>query len=164
MSLPSMRVFFKKKNIRALFFIAVLLWCLGFSSQSLFPNTAFAAVSYPIFKRVYGTVCHQLDIKTFNFMGHNLFVCARCTGIYLGALLTSFLSIIFFPKLKLGLKLLYAAILPVIFDVVMSSFNFYRYSKYIAFSTGLFFGSVVFLYILETVENYFSSNRINDHE
>lgn len=152
----------KSKSLRLLFFIAILIWCIGFASQSLFPDSAFAVITYPILKRTYATVCHQLDIKTFSFLGHKLFVCARCTGIYLGALIMSIASLIFFPKLSLKLKLLYAAILPVVFDVIMSTLNIYSYSKFVAFLTGLFFGSVVFLYILETVENYFSRDRIKD--
>ena len=152
----------RKRTFRIIFFAAALIWCIGFSSQSLFPGTGFAVISYPFLKRTYGIVCHQVDAKTFDFLGHKLFVCSRCTGIYLGALFTSLVSIIFFRKLKLGLKLLYICILPIIFDVVMSSFDVYIYSKLVAFLTGLFFGSVVFLYILESVENYFTKDRMND--
>ena len=154
----------KKKNVRFLFFIVVLFWCIGFASQSLFPGSGFAIVTYPVLKRFYGTVCHQVDVKTFSFMGHKLFVCARCTGIYMGALLTSFSALFFFPRLKLGIKLLYAAILPVIIDVVMSTLDIYRYSKYLAFFTGLFFGSVVFIYILDAIENHFNGNKIDNNE
>ena len=159
----SFKDYFRRKTFRILFFVAVLLWCIGFSSQSLFSNTGFAVVSYPILKSTYGAVCHQLSVKTFSFMGHKLFVCARCTGIYLGALLTSILSLLFFSKLKLGLKLLYVSVLPVMLDVLLSSIHVYVYSKYIAFLTGLFFGSVVFLYILESAENYFYKNRMKDN-
>ncbi len=153
-----------KRVLRELIFTAVFIWCMGFTSQSLFSGSGFAVISYPFLKKIYGTVCHQLDVKTFSFLGHKLFVCARCTGIYLGALFMSLLSLFLFPKLKLGLNLLYASVLPVIFDVLMSSFHIYTYSKYVAFLTGLFFGSVVFIYILETVENNFGTNGIKDNE
>ncbi len=158
----SLKTALRKRAFRIIFFAAAFIWCAGFSSQSLFPGTGFAVISYPFLKHTYGIVCHQLDAKTFNFLGHKLFVCARCTGIYLGALLTSLVSIIFFRRLKLGLKLLYIAVLPIVIDVIMSSFDVYNYSKFAAFLTGLFFGSVVFLYILESVENYFAKDRMKD--
>lgn len=44
----------------------------------------------------------------------------------------------------------------VLMDVVLVLFNFYSYSKFVAFITGTFFGSVVFLYILSVFENSFS--------
>jgi len=30
-------------------------------------------------------VCHQIDTRSFHLWGHQMPVCARCTGIYLGA-------------------------------------------------------------------------------
>ena len=32
-----------------------------------------------------GVVCHQLTERSFHVSGHQLAVCARCTGIYVGA-------------------------------------------------------------------------------
>ncbi len=144
-----------KLFIRMFFFIALLLWCIGFSAGSLFPSSQITAVLYPLLKHAYSDVCHQLPSKTFVIAGHPLLVCARCTGIYSGALLISFVSLFFLKNLNIGIKLLYAALVPVLLDVILSTAKIYIYSKYLAFATGLFFGSVVFIYILAAVENNF---------
>ena len=36
--------------------------------------------------RSFGVVCHQLPERAFHVAGHPLAVCARCWGLYLGAL------------------------------------------------------------------------------
>lgn len=42
-------------------------------------------------------ICHQLPARTFHLDGHPLPLCARCTGIYLGAL-TAFVTIFLFKR------------------------------------------------------------------
>jgi uncharacterized membrane protein len=133
----------------------LLIWCIGFSSPSLFPNSQLIKIFHPVIKNLYGTVCHQQNDKTFIFSGQKFLVCARCTGIYFGALLMSFLSLFFFTKLQLKSKALYFASAPILFDVICSTFEIYKYSKDVAFITGMFFGSIVFLYIASILENNF---------
>lgn len=153
----------KKKILRSIIFISLLVWCIGFSSQELFPKTSFSAVSFPILKHIYGLVCHQRIAKTFFINGHRLLVCARCTGIYLGALAISLLSLFFFRKISLGIKLLYVSLVPMLIDVLFTTLRIYSYVKFIAFGTGLFFGSVVFIYILAAIENNFLDQKINNN-
>jgi len=152
----------KRNFLRLGIFFLLTVWCFGFSFESLFPGSSLAAVSYPILKHAYGEVCHQIPAKTFLIGGKKLLVCARCTGIYLGALTISLLSLFFFKKLKLEVKLLYVSITPILIDVIFSSFNIYKYSKIIAFGTGLFFGSIVFVYILATIENIFIEKKFSE--
>lgn len=45
------------------------------------PSYLFALAVY----LVGGAVCHQLDERSFHLWGRQMPVCARCTGIYLGA-------------------------------------------------------------------------------
>ena len=144
-----------KISLRLVLFFMLIVWCFGFSFESLFPNSSLAAISYPLLKHAYGEVCHQVPSKTFVIENHKLLVCARCTGIYLGALVLSFLSLFIFKKLNFGIKLLYISLVPILIDVIFSSLSIYKYSKLIAFGTGIFFGSIVFIYILTTLENNF---------
>ena len=139
--------------IRLILFIAVALWCTGILYNSLFPDSAFTIISSLLLKKMYGVVCHQRIEKTFLVNGHHFFVCARCTGIYAGALLISFLSLFSFPKLPGKVKFLYILSFPMLVDVLSTTLGIYSYSKFIAFITGLFFGSVVFVYILAALEN-----------
>ncbi len=161
MQLQSNRTNKLKVILRSIIFLSLLVWCIGFSSQVLFPQSSLSAVSFPILKRVYGIVCHQRIAKTFFIKGHRLFVCARCTGIYFGALAISLLSLFFFKKISFGIKLLYVSIIPMLADVIFTTLRIYSYVKFIAFGTGLFFGSVVFIYILASIENNFLDQRIN---
>lgn len=144
-----------KFTLRIFIFFLLLFWCLGIVSNLLISNPVYAAISQPILKKVYGTVCHQIEAKTFSINGHKFFVCARCTGIYLGALIFSFVSLFYFPKMNWGLKLLYLSMLPMLLDVFLTWIGAYNYIKFLSFSTGLFFGSVVFIYILAAIENNF---------
>ncbi len=148
-------ILISRKILRVFIFLSLSIWCLGIISDLIIANPAYAAVSHPVLKKIYGTVCHQIDDKTFSFNGQKLFVCARCTGIYLGALITSFISLFYFRKINFGMKLLYASMLPMLLDVIFTSIGFYSYIKYLAFSTGIFFGSIVFIYILAAIENNF---------
>jgi uncharacterized membrane protein len=86
--------------------------------------------------------------------GKKLFVCIRCTGIYLGALLFSFI-LIFSKTLKVGRGLFLASLSAMISDIILYSTGIFNYSKYFAFMTGFFFGSIAFLYIFNILENEF---------
>lgn len=47
-----------------------------------------AALPYLFALTVYligSAVCHQIDARSFHLFGHQLPVCARCTGVYFGA-------------------------------------------------------------------------------
>ncbi|MEO8399059.1 MAG: DUF2085 domain-containing protein [Ignavibacteriaceae bacterium] len=139
--------------LRVLFSFLLVIWILGFASLSIF-QSSFAVIISPFLKKIYAAVCHQIDYKTINFFGQKLFVCSRCTGIYFGAFLSSFYLI--FDSRKIGLKnsFLLAASILIIMDVVFYSIGLYEYSKSIAFITGLFFGSIVFVYILIIIEKF----------
>src|SRR4051812_3618485 len=75
--------------LRRAFLAASTLWL------ALIPLAAFAATRpsapssiYALAAGVYGVghfVCHQLPARSFHLWGAQLPVCARCTGIYLGA-------------------------------------------------------------------------------
>ena len=150
------RLIKNKKVLRTIIFLSLLIWCFGFSFNLLFGNSIESAIAYPFLKKIYHTVCHQLDEKTFSINGEKLLVCARCTGIYLGALISSIASLIFIRNISIKMKLLYFSMIPMLIDVLSTTLGVYTYSKELAFFTGLFFGSVVFIYILAAIENNFT--------
>ena len=109
-------------------------------------------VSY-LMNKIYSTVCHQENFKCISYEGHQILVCARCTGIYLGAFIAAIVELRFiFPELPL--KLLFVSIIPVLFDVFLSTTGVYHYSKIIALCTGIVFGFVVYLFIIKELENF----------
>jgi hypothetical protein len=79
--------------LRRAFLISSLTWA------ACLPLTAFAASRPDAASLVYGfavaaysvghLICHQLPARSFHLWGAALPVCARCTGIYLGASLAA---------------------------------------------------------------------------
>jgi uncharacterized membrane protein len=79
--------------LRRAFFILAVVWSV------LLPLTAFAASRPDASSMAYGfaltiyrvghLICHQLPSRSFHLWGAALPVCARCTGIYVGAAATA---------------------------------------------------------------------------
>ncbi len=149
--------------VRFLFFAIILLWTTGFFFPVLNLNFNGAALINYILKFNYGLVCNQSQEATFTINSSYLLVCARCTGLYTGALAMSVLLLFYNIKPKQSLLPLILFSLPLLFDVISVRAGLYEYSKTVALFTGVLCGSVIYLYILETVENsYYSLNRKAD--
>jgi len=134
-------------TLKIIFFIAITLWIVGIFIEFIIPYFNGLSYAYPVISRLYSTVCHQQFEKLIEFNGHHSLVCSRCSGIYLGGFLSSFI-LLFIPTLKIrnGKIILFAA-LPMLVDVLLYSFGIYSYSKTIALITGLLFGFVGITYI-----------------
>ena len=148
----------KQTFFRIILFFVLLLWCVGFSLKSIFPHSIEVIVFSPVLKKIYSSVCYQDDLRTFTVSGEKFFVCIRCTGIYIGAFIFSFISI-FLKRIKISKKLFLAGLSAVIADVALHSSGMFSYSEYFAFVTGFFFGSVAFLYILIILETEFFNGK-----
>jgi len=109
-------------------------------------------ISYVI-NKVYSTVCHQENIKCISYLGHRMFVCARCAGIYSGAFIVAIVELRFiFPELPL--KLLFVSVTPLLIDVALTTTRTYEYSKILAFLTGIISGFVIYLFVIKELENF----------
>lgn len=102
-------------------------------------------------KFIAGKLCHTDPSKIPSVLGHNLFLCSRCSGIYAGAFLTGLLVL---PagyltkfKLKNPLRIPLAMLLPMAADVLLYNSGIYSYNFTIAWFTGFLSGSGVILYI-----------------
>jgi len=104
--------------------------------------------------RAYSLVCHQETEKLISSGVYSSKVCARCTGIYSGAVIS--ISLLFFIKLtkSINIKYLLLASLPIFLDVLFYNLNIYTYSKLIAFSSGILFGSAGFFYIASGIDKF----------
>jgi uncharacterized membrane protein len=81
-------------------------------------------------------------------------VCARCTGIYFGAMIASLLNLL--PvSVSISKRFLIYSALPMIIDVIMLNAEIYHYNKLVAFITGNIFGASVFIFIFEIIKDYF---------
>lgn len=151
-------VFSRRPNIsliRISVFIIMLIWCIGFLSPAF--NSDFSLASFPLLNLIYSKFCHQDSAKSFYINGNSLLVCARCTGIYLGILAGIFSLLCLNIKFKIEtIKPLILLSLPMLLDVTFYNIGLYGYSKIIAFSTGLLFGTVTIIYL----DNFIEKNMI----
>jgi len=152
------------KAVNYLFFFLLLFWSAGFLFPVLSPQFTGKPIVNQLLNYNYSIVCHQSESSEINFGSAQLVVCARCAGIYLGALLITIIMLFNLLKLKLSLIPLLIFSAPLVIDAFAVRLNIYAYSKTIAFITGLMFGSIVLIYILETIENSFNllSKRKNE--
>lgn len=142
----------KTRIVSILLFILLLIWNLGIFSPALkfISNNIIQAI--PFLKISYSKVCHQIPEKSMTINSSYILVCSRCTGIYIGALLTSLIMILLnLSKNKSTIKLFLFSSLLMLLDVISYNLGIYGYSKTIAFSTGFLLGSVVILYIREGI-------------
>jgi len=129
------------------------VWYIGLSFPIIFSSSEFIILT-PLIKKAYSNVCHQESYKVIAIGGHQFLVCSRCLGIYTGALIFSFISIFIRITPKQIIKLIILSFVMIFADILFYKTGLYGYSKYIAFGTGLFSGSVTFIYILNEFENY----------
>ena len=92
-----------------------------------------------------------------------MLVCARCAGIYFGALITGLLFL--FNRIsELKIKVLVIVSIPLLLDVCLIFLGAYKYSQTIALITGLAFGSIIYLFLLSELENIFVNKAIKRNE
>jgi uncharacterized membrane protein len=109
---------------------------------------------------VFAPLCHQRPERCFFLAGFPLAVCARCTGIYLGA----FLGLIARPLLRPLTDLrppraatFLAASLPIAVDAAANLFGIWRSPGALRFGSGLIWGPVLPFYFLAGLGSLFAS-------
>ena len=147
--------------IKILFISIIIIWTFGFLYPILV-NKQFDVTNY-IFKRIYSPVCHQDHNKCITINSNEMLVCARCAGIYSGAFIVGLAALLFqFAPIKI--KTLIILLVPLIVDVTFTTIGIYFYSKTIAFTTGLIFGSIVSLFLLNEIEDLFLNKKNKENE
>ena len=150
-----------KLRIKIFIFILISIWYAGIFFECLSKFYPKSIIILPFLKKTYSLVCHQNLEKLIELnYGHTL-VCSRCAGIYSGILLASIFSLFIKKEIKINLKLLSISTMPLIIDVFLTLLNIYTYSKTLAFFTGLFFGSVLFLYFYKSLINLFHEIQLD---
>ena len=142
-----------KLRFRLILFIALLFWAAGIFFECIALPFNPLIIGYPFVYNTFSHVCHQEPDKLINLTCGSTLVCARCTGIYLGLLFNSTINIFVVLKIKTSLKLLALCTVPMALDVLFVVINIYPYSKAVAFTTGLLFGSILFLYLYDGLNN-----------
>jgi len=147
--------------LRIIFFLLILIWVFGFSLPFFIPIDQQTIILYQFFHKIYSGVCHQLEYKSISVFGYYFHVCARCSGIYIGAFIGSIISLFYLKQKHLKIKYFYIAAFPIIIDVLFQSLNISEYIKLSAFLTGIIFGFTVFIFFISAIENYFIVHKTN---
>ena len=85
--------------------------------------------------------CHRKEERCIRILGHKSVLCARCTGIFVGILITYFLFAI-----KVVVPFMFSSILmiPLLIDGVSQFLNFRQSNNTLRFTTGVLFSLGLF--------------------
>lgn len=133
-------------KINLIIFCTLLLWCSGFLIYLFFPSSTVLNIAYPFLKQFYSGICHQQPDKCINSENMYYLICYRCSGIYIGGLISSLLPVRI--KLKKSLNLFVASFAILIADVFLNTSGIKQYDATIAFITGVCSGFTVILLLL----------------
>lgn len=124
-----------------------LAWCMAIFAAPLLASyhPMLASFIYMFFS----PICHQLPERSFFLAGHQIAVCARDTGIYLGALLGIVLYPIRQPKVSRWHFLI--ASLPIAFDGGGQLLGLWTSTNLVRVTTGLLIGIVGTLFLLPKI-------------
>jgi hypothetical protein len=128
----------------------LLLWCVGSVYPYLVSNNINHLVS-TFLNHSYSLVCHQADQKLISLNGSSTYLCARCTGIYVGALFMAVSLLMINIRTNISLKPLITASSIILLDVIFINANLYIYSSWIAFTSGFLFGTVIYIYVFDVL-------------
>lgn len=138
--------------LKILLFFALLIWNIGiFSPCFIAKENLFF---HHLVKFIYSPVCHQKLERSFTCNYLQFMVCARCMGIYFGAMLAAGFNLLHISVSISKRFLIYSAI-PLLADVIMLNLGVYQYNKFLSFVTGNLFGASVFIFIFEILKDYF---------
>jgi uncharacterized membrane protein len=73
----------RNRRIHFVLMILAAMWCAGFLAAPIVDQLGGNAW---FLRRFYGTVCHQIEARSFGIAGFPLAVCVRCSAIYFGFL------------------------------------------------------------------------------
>ena len=138
-------------SVRIILFVMLLIWMAGIVFPVL-TNSSRLMIFTPFIKKLYTNVCHQESYKCISINGRQFLVCSRCFGLYFGALVASFLSLFIRLDPKGLFKYFLLSLIILFADIFSYNIGLYSYSKYIASVTGIFSGSILFIYILNQIE------------
>ncbi len=97
--------------------------------------------------RFYHNFCHQLPQRSFFILGNKMALCARCTGINLGIILTLFIPFPFRSKPIIKWSVIIALLIPLIIDGMCQLFACWQSTNISRIITGILYGYSTFIII-----------------
>lgn len=132
------------------FLIAVFLWCSLILIAPLlakFEHRFTSGLIYLFFSKI----CHQIPERSFFIFGKQLAVCSRCTGLYFGFLVGTFLYPFLFKLNRIWTpspKYLIFAGIPIVVDISVRTFHFAENSFTSRIITGLILGVAALFFVI----------------
>jgi len=112
-------------------------------------GSSAAAIVYLFFS----PICHQIPERSFAVLGHPVAVCHRCSGIYLGLFLGSFIENNFLhrsPRIRRIWVL--SAMTPLLLDLMLPLTGIWAGTYSTRFFTGLIFGMMAVWLVVRGTE------------
>jgi uncharacterized membrane protein len=129
---------------------ATILFVLLIVVAPLAASTNHGRVALTIY-RSFSVLCHQLPERSFFIAGHQLAVCSRCTGIYVGFAL----ALLLYPLIRSlrttvtpPRKWLLLAAVPILIDFSLTFFGVWENTHTSRLFTGLILGGVSLFYVM----------------
>jgi len=116
-------------------------------------DSSLSAFAYLVFT----PICHQIPSRSFHLFGEPLAVCARCLGIYFGALGGTGLYPLIngFSKLALPKARIFILVsVPIIIDAGGNFLHLWVSSHWIRFMTGFLWGLILPFYFIVGVSDF----------
>lgn len=143
--------------------ILVSFWgavCAAIVAAPLLASSA--PVASGVLYLFFAPVCHQEPARSFALWGHQLAVCHRCSGIYLGLLMASLLPAGVYrvggiPRLRQGIA--GAATAALVLDASLPFAGLWNNTPATRFFTGLAFGAMLSLLLVPGLAEYLRGVR-----
>ncbi|HUR97184.1 MAG TPA: DUF2085 domain-containing protein [Pyrinomonadaceae bacterium] len=138
----------------------VAIWAAAIVSAPLLLSNGHASASTPIYT-FFSYICHQIPERSFSLWGHQLAVCSRCSGVYLGLLG----GMLIYPLWRTVDEIepiprfwLFLALVPITVDWSLTIFGFWENTHASRLITGLILGAACATFIVpalvEIVRNF----------
>ena len=152
-------------NVWKITSLVVLVWVGFIVAAPILSTEGLAAAASPIYK-FFSYICHQISDRSFHLAGHQLAVCSRCFGVYVGLLA----GVIVYPMWRsidsiepIPRFWLFLSLVPISVDWSLGVFGIWENTHLSRFLTGLILGSACATFIVpalvEIVRNY-SARRL----
>lgn len=141
------------------FFILISIWVILIFAEPISSKFHEMLYALPFTQIIFSNVCHQNPDKLIETGYYHTLVCARCTGIYLGAWFSALIILILTKIKEFEVKYLIISLIPVVADVFFVKIGLYNYNKTTAFISGTILGSSVFYYFYKVISSQYSGKN-----
>ena len=133
------------RNVR---YLLAVFWgtiCAAAVSAPILASHALSTAAGLVYL-LFAPICHQLPARSFILVGHPLAVCHRCTGIYAGLFLSSFVHFDNYSPLGSQISLrvfVLCGSAPILLDAILPYTGIWINTPISRTATGLIFGTML---------------------